>query len=160
LIPANGNLTFEHQVSGVPPSSIESVEITLTFANHDLLDGSTISGSLTDSTAPSSPGPFATFSPVVADPGTVYDATFTTPFLGLSPDGYWDLNLVNSNPVIENELEGWTLDITAASVGVPDGGSTLLLLSLALPALVFLKHRRASAAADPVSKTLILKGHL
>jgi len=144
LVPAGGNLTFEHLVNA-PPSSIETVEIILNFAASDLLNG-VISGSLTLSTAPSSPGPYVTFSPLATYPGTVYDATFTSPFLGLSPNGYWDLNLVDSDPVFENKLLGWTLDITTAPRSVPDGVNTLLLLSLGLPALALLKRRRASAA--------------
>jgi hypothetical protein len=145
LIPAQGNLTFEHLIS-IPPSSIQSVEIALTFANSDLLDG-TISGSLTLSTAAASPGPYLAFTPTGANSGNVYDATFQgSPFQGLNPNGYWDLNLLNSNPLFENELVGWTLDLTVAPTSVNDGGDTLLLLSLVFPALLFLKRRRATEA--------------
>jgi len=152
VIPQGGTTFSAAHLVSVADTSITSFEIILTFNDISSLLGNSggIQGHLILGTATNSP--FVNFYPVDnSGPGYVYDATFSgtsgspgTGFNGLNPNNTWGLVLWdNGTSKIENQLLGWTLDITA----VPEPVNVALAIFGGMAAVGGLFSARRSVGA-------------
>jgi hypothetical protein len=144
VIPLGGSVfSVEQTVSG-NPSSLESLELILRFNDSSSLSGNSsgIEGRLI--LGASSSSPYVEFFPVatfISGQQRTYDFTFDRAagspgvgFDGVSQDQTWGLVLWdNSTGVVQNHLNGWSLNIVTA---VPEPTNTGLSVFALLAAFV------------------------
>lgn len=141
------SLSFEHALTG-NPSSIESIELVLTFSSGYHLDGTSIHGSLL--LDPSGVGTSVTFAPspgshLMAGTGgqEIYDMTFSS-FNSANANNIWALNLWDTGTSgIENGLVSWSLNVTGTTP-VPEPVNVALGIFGGICGLVLLARSRAA----------------
>jgi hypothetical protein len=149
-IPHGGNVfSVEQTINGIG-SSMGSLELVLTFNDCTSLSGDStgIEGRLVLGTSANSP--YIQFFPAatcVSEQSRIYDVTFSgapgspgVGFSGSNPNATWCLVLWdNSTSPVQNELNGWSLNIEA----VPEPVNEALSVSAgALILAAAVRHRR------------------
>jgi hypothetical protein len=142
-------VTLSPSTSGASDLQITMVQLVLTFANGDLLDGSSFEGNIVLGGSVSDPGSYINFFPTVTSGSGTYSVTFTgtaadnTGLNGLNPNNFWGLIIWDQDSLSGNQLDSWSLDVTA----VPEPVNVALGVFGLLFAVVIVARRRSRKMA-------------